>query len=293
MPGQDQCQLCASGSYQVASSATTCVPCEVGTYQRSQGATYCPVCPIGTYVTHGGQAACVPCELGKYGNATGATDCYTCPMGQYQPHEAATDCLLCEPGTFAFTGQDLCSPCWADSYTDVHGATTCSQCDQRNSFANHERTACVCKSGYLLWAPNECIECFAGADCTEDGTTWENLGALPGSYACVLSERDEEMSSWTGGRGTRARVLSWFHVLSRHWHCVVRLLARYQHVDEFLSLHVPRVLPWWSARLRFDRYEGRWRLALCAKPCRHHVLSLYVRLPLTPLLCVAFVWWIC
>jgi ABC-type multidrug transport system fused ATPase/permease subunit len=134
-----------------------------------------------------GQASCEDCPTGRYNNIRGASSCIECGSGLANPLTGQLQCTYCTPGRFALPGQAECRLCADGTATANSGSGSCAACGDR-AVSSQDRTECFCKVGYYLpsYKPgsNEwsCVTCPTGADCLEQGTTWENLKALPGYW---------------------------------------------------------------------------------------------------------------
>ena len=69
-------------------------------------------------------------------------------------------------------------------YQDTPGSTVCKKC-WSNSFSRADRSTCDCNVLHYLTLPGVCEPCPAGADCTQPGTTVQNVVPIAGYAADV------------------------------------------------------------------------------------------------------------
>eukprot|EP00478_Filoreta_tenera_P000012 GABV01000012.1.p1 GENE.GABV01000012.1~~GABV01000012.1.p1 ORF type:complete len:952 (-),score=191.12 GABV01000012.1:28-2883(-) len=207
------CIPCATGFFQDGRASTTCKKCAVGYYTSATGQALCIGCPAGQFQNTTGQASCRNCPAGKFSGIT-ASKCSLCPTGTFANEEGQPECISCEPGQFqnetgrqyctgcpggffqASPGQERCNPCSVGQSTlGQSGQATCFQCDLTsvaekpgsvqcercplNARSNAARTLCVCVPGFYD-SGDRCEACPDGADCTQSGTTAENIKPLAG-----------------------------------------------------------------------------------------------------------------
>lgn len=129
---QGQCSVCAAGTSQPATGATTpCAPCSAGRFAPTAGSSVCSPCPEATFASQTGQSSCELCSAGTSSAATGATSaaacapcqpgtrsgfggspaCFQCSVGEYQPSAGATACLSCPAFESSGFGSTACAPC--------------------------------------------------------------------------------------------------------------------------------------------------------------------------------------
>jgi predicted outer membrane repeat protein len=150
---------------------------------------------------------CAKCNPGKYSNVSRAIACENCPAGSFTALTSQTACEVCPPGYQCSNGNPGATTkvvCPEGQYTYNNSKTpgACVLCPA-NSFSppTGERTQCLCTGGppgkgfYMKrltpadgasfvdsTQPEKlaCVLCPEGADCSQPGTTIENVKALPG-----------------------------------------------------------------------------------------------------------------
>jgi len=124
----DQCENCLPGTYKSASGSHPCTFCAEETISGI-GAQECSEC--GTLGRANFQRTECMCEPGSYFE-TLRWLCTECPAGKSQDLRIRLEsCWPCRPGTYS-----------------QKGASACIEC-QENSESNAERSACICKIGYV------------------------------------------------------------------------------------------------------------------------------------------------
>ena len=172
LQGSYNCTACASGSYQPASHADSCVDCTAGKYgdggNGASDASHCLLCEEGTASNMVGapsSAACVDCTSGKFSLA-GNTSCSTCPGGRFSPSQS-NQCSPCLAGTYSSSGAGSCSDCSGGKFTSTDEATVCSNCFA-GTYSNNADFKCRnCPKGRYSTADlgstlSSCLDCPMG-----------------------------------------------------------------------------------------------------------------------------------
>jgi hypothetical protein len=158
VPGEQgsECAKCTAGKYSNASRATSCQDCPAGTFTALTAQTACEVCPPGFQCSNGNPGATTKAE---------------CPEGQYTYNNSKT------PGA--------CVLCPANSVSPPAGGRTqclCTGGPPGKGFYMKRLTPADGASFVDSTQPEKlaCVLCPEGADCSQPGTTIENVKALPG-----------------------------------------------------------------------------------------------------------------
>ena len=194
-PGTKLCSSCAPGRYSI-DGQSKCEECPAGTSNPLPGGTLsdCKPCLVGEFAPSG-SSSCQLCTAGKYANQTGTETCSACPAGFVQPEGGSEHCNGCNASTYFPTtaeGGVLCIQCEKGSFSNQTSALgnpkcyTCTDIDPNSQIEDLQRpTGCMCNEGYY-WPANreeiKCVSCPEGANCANNGTTFETLTALPGFW---------------------------------------------------------------------------------------------------------------
>jgi len=162
-------------------------PCPIGTFQSNLGSTTCIDCLSGHYCPGQKLAMAEPCPAGTYTNQTAQSSCESCEAGTYQPEFGKESCLGCAPGYSSSGRAERCEVCEEGKVTDQYRSPSCIPCPD-NSQPDFARQKCECNAGLYMpyYTPNSnvftCMPCPIGGDCTQSGTAWYNIQALPGYW---------------------------------------------------------------------------------------------------------------
>ncbi|KAJ6255713.1 insulin-like growth factor binding protein [Anaeramoeba flamelloides] len=164
--GENQCQLCPSGTYQNLTGQTHCQSCPVGTYNPYEGSTSeqnCLECMMGEYNALESQSSCNLCPIGTYQNSKGQSNCMDCLQGSYTDQEGSTTCELCTSGTYQNeNGQSQCKNCDFNTYQQYIGATECLYCplfSETLTIQTKSIKECFCSVGYYGEPGTNCQKC--------------------------------------------------------------------------------------------------------------------------------------
>ena len=213
------CTECPAGRYQNVEGQQDCEECGAGTYSADVGQEECDDCEPGSYTAEETtKFSCRTCALGHYTEEYGQSSCEPCAAGTYSDQPFPSTCTLCPKGTTSSPGQFFCSECGsAVDFQDQLGQSTCLKCPV-DSVADEDHINCLCDFGHYaipygdyslfasldpvaydnynaLYINNDdppfdpsahlgiwCPLCPEGADCTEIGTTVENVTASEGFF---------------------------------------------------------------------------------------------------------------
>ena len=176
--GNNQCTLCAAGSFtsggtsQTRSACSACVAgnscdgshtqtaCSAGSFSGA-GASFCTQCGSDTKHSQAGQAtACKDCAVGSYtsgGGINSHTHCLSCTPGHRC--DGSSTLTACTAGTFAAAGAATCSDCGGDKKYSGLKASSCSTCTPKSY-----------TTGGATNTHHGCASCAAGWQCDGSST---------------------------------------------------------------------------------------------------------------------------
>lgn len=192
-------------------------PCPRGEFTSSEGQSECQTPLGGDYVTDDGTIqkcelghSCsaglmTPCASGEYADQMGLSFCKTadrgyaapttleqtvCPPGTFSNAPGNTACTNCPEGGVSVEGSSFCVLCRLSGLQVDVESQTCISCP--NNAASLDGLTCLCEIQYLLDVSlNQCIECPASVDCSEFGTSSDNLILNPGYYLVPSTSAEE------------------------------------------------------------------------------------------------------
>ena len=301
----EDCRVCAVGSYKNHTSNELCTNCSLGetTLQNRSLTDSSCVCKPGWQFRYG----CEPCPYATYKDFAGDASCVAC-----QPYSNTTlggqsveDCL-CLPGYHG--NSSGCEPCAVDTYKDTLGFGLCLACPSNSSVNATGSDAvqdCACLAGYYgprggpcLACPEhslsladsanitscECVVGYRGPDggpCEKcykpdgpsyfeaDGCTWHCTvdSYFDGNWTCVQCPRYETSVGWWLGVGQTCEL----RCRSGYWAWNGVWRANSTSVGYCVANH-------WSHQqalgFSFDAQNshGRWLLNLTATATDHYIV---------------------
>jgi len=211
--GFSYCLSCDTGRMQNAAGQSGCLDCVAGRFQPLIGASACADCPAGTFTESDGQVNCSQCEGGAVGDGTGCSPCPSgqypaanlcepCPAGRFSPG-GLSNCSMCSLHDWAVEmGSAACDACPLHSQSDS-SRTNClcevnyygiravyfdnafhdendpwyqilndmdaEAVEEYFGLTDEERHHIINDISYY------CVACPDGADCSEVGTTMDNV----------------------------------------------------------------------------------------------------------------------
>ncbi|KAJ6255711.1 hypothetical protein M0813_11098 [Anaeramoeba flamelloides] len=172
--GENQCQLCPSGTYQNLTGQTHCQSCPVGTYNPYEGSTseqVCLECMMGEYNAFESQSSCNLCPIGTYQNSKGQSNCMDCLQGSYTNQKGTATCELCPSGTYQNeNGQFQCKNCDFNKYQQYIGKTECLYCplfSETLTTQTQSINECFCSVGYYGEPGTNCQKCPDNGICNQ------------------------------------------------------------------------------------------------------------------------------
>lgn len=206
------CTACPAGYFGTTPNATGCSSCGSGTYSIATAATtseVCTECPDGQFNVDTGQSQCTSCTPGTWQNTTAgsakSSPCLSCPS--FSDHNVTgsitIDDCVCTAGLYKELG-DVCEPCPEIFFCSDNVQWQCPEnTDTRGLQQSTDVTACKCSAGF--YGPNggPCQICPVGKFCpgglhhhpcqphsnsSEGSTSQEDCSCVPGYFleeSCV------------------------------------------------------------------------------------------------------------
>lgn len=165
-------KLCAPGTYQPQTGATSCLPCTSGQYSL-WGHTQCNTCPAG-YKCESVTKPPVKCQMGTYSNqgktaCSACTDGYICKSGSITATPTESRCPAGHYCKHTSSGLSV-TPCKSGTYNPDRGQTTVSSCKP-------------CEQGnFCLKGAYEMLTCTTGAVCPPNAKSNYDFPCGAGKY---------------------------------------------------------------------------------------------------------------
>eukprot|EP00808_Paulinella_micropora_P008574 g62100.t1 len=232
------CGSCPAGFYQNNSGQAACLACEPGFSAPGEGRLQCQPCAPGYSANLPGQKTCAACAANLFAAQQGSVSCQLCPAGRYSL-QGSLACLNCSAGRYSLPGVG-CVSCPPTQVAPQAGSTSCAPCTDPMARPNPLTTSCLCAPGWYAESDEaadlaadaqalstdsaavstassssfKCKECPVGGDCRLEGTTKDNMGALPGYWRA-----DQLSQSGPGDRRRLAAVDSQLPANLRFYRC--------------------------------------------------------------------------
>lgn len=185
-----------------------CAPGRIGSLVADQASQTSPLCSgpcePGRYCEEGALAPGKLCTAGHYCPSASGPLPFPCSVGTYNPLEGQQDravCLGCEAGFYCGLGESVQQPCPTGTFSSelrAADSNACRDCpdnaDTIGPNATH-KDQCKCNVNYYKsdsangtgWS---CESCFAGVDCSMQGSALQSLKLRAGYWRTSTNATD-------------------------------------------------------------------------------------------------------